>query len=171
MTLALYWKAVEYDPNYSTGVASGKVMNALSVLYKKHITGTIDNIISFGPGAGSLDKEVLPVLSSIGTTKYIPVDLNYYLLNLVSDNIERSNTNIIVPYAIHGDFEDGMAEITKKINLKTLGNRIFLMLGSTFANIEIQETTFFSGLKGIMRKGDYLFLETFLKRDQYTQPN
>ena len=159
------WERVENDYAYRSSREHAKVISKIGKL-TKHIHVRIDNVISIGPGIGSLDTSAIQSLNIDSHKCYVPIDMNYYLLLKASKTVDDADLATTVPFAIHGDFEEGMNEIGNMLR-ELIGHNLFLMLGGTFGNIESAEAPFFGGLRSCMRKGDYFLLDTFVQSSNY----
>lgn len=167
---AFLWKNIEEDPDYPEKIAmtnftskgqnrnwdQNSIINDLNEL-------EIDNIISFGPGIGTIDNILL---SSFIPNKpyYIPVDLNVSLAIESMKSIKNQ-----VPFAIIDDFEtsfcyDNLSPFLESNKLRIGSNNMFSMLGVTFSNLSMNCDTFFYNMKSIMKdEKDYLLLDVIIK--------
>lgn len=163
------WRDVEMDPKYRGQRGHEKVGHLISAMVSRYAKArNVNTVVSFGPGVGTLDMKVLSQLPSKGLKRYIPVDMNMYLMVLAAQNVDGADSNTSVPYGICGDFDYGMSQITDVLQRYVSGNRLFLMLGGTFGNIESNEAVFLNGLRGAMRDADLFVLDTFIKDKSYT---
>lgn len=126
----------------------------------------VKTVISFGPGDGQLDKElVMEISRGSKFLSYIPVDINAYLLHEVHSVM--SGMSVHVPELIQGDIEDEIGPIMEHINRNTINPRIFIILGGTFANLEKSEAAFFNALNLNLRAGDYVLFDAYVKGTNY----
>ncbi|MBI1814046.1 MAG: L-histidine N(alpha)-methyltransferase [Deltaproteobacteria bacterium] len=163
------WQAVETDPTYVGKRGHEDVARAINRMTRKHLLKqNVNVVVSFGPGVGTLDSTVLAQLPSKGSKRFIPIDINFYLMVLAAKNVDHADRHTSVPFGICGDFETGMSEITKVLNHQASGSRLFLMLGGTFGNIEGSEAIFLRALRSGMRPTDTFVLDTFVMGDRYS---
>ena len=161
------WRSVELDRQYFVKRGRAQVTQKLNKMVRKHACDH-DTVVSFGPGVASVDMKLLPLLPCPTPKKYIPVDIHLYLLGMAAANVDGADPHTSVPFAICGDFEEGMNDIGLLLEGHVTGRRLFLMLGGTFGNIESRETEFLGGLKNCMRRGDLFLLDTFVKGTNYS---
>lgn len=167
---AFLWQNIEEDPDYPEKIAmtnftskgqnrnwdQDSKINDLNEL-------EIDNIISFGPGIGTIDNILL---ASFIPNKpcYIPIDLNVFLAIESMKSIKN-----YVPFAIIDDFEtslcyDKLSPFLESNKLCIGINNMFSMLGVTFSNLSMNCDTFFYNMKSIMKdEKDYLLLDVIIK--------
>ena len=124
----------------------------------------INNIVSFGPGIGSIDKSLI---HSFLPSKpyYIPVDLNVSLAIESMSEMKKTNN---IPFAIIDDFEEKscynkLSPILES-NKRLIGsNNLFSMLGVTFSNLSMTCDDFFYSMIGLMKdEKDYLLLDVII---------
>ncbi len=162
------WAAVEEDQNYSGRQDFDAVRALIEKLVKDAELKPTDCIVSFGPGLGLLDKEVLPILSGGGMVEYIAVDINDYLAVHAADFLDRASKQTQAPFCIVADFENDMSVITDIVHERTGPGRVFMMLGGTFGNLERGEDGFLNGLHACMHPDDVAILDVFTYVDNYT---
>lgn len=162
------WTKVEADPGYPGHQDFQGVRNLIEILAKKTALAPSHCIVSFGPGMGLLDGEVLPILSGGKPVEYIAVDINDYLAVHAADSLDRASLNTKAPFCIVADFEDDMSLIADIINERTRPGRIFMMLGGTFGNLERGEDRFLHGLHTCMKEEDIAILDVFTWINGYT---
>lgn len=162
------WAAVEEDVEYSGHQEFLRVRGLIEQLARKTKLPAFGCIISFGPGLGLLDSEVVPILRGQGMAEYIAVDINDYLAVHAADKLDRASSKTQAPFCILADFENDMSLIADIINERTKPGRVFMMLGGTFGNLEKGEDEFLDGLHGCMRKDDLAILDVFSWCKGYT---
>lgn len=165
---AVLWRAIEQSDSYGARRGLSKTLNKIHALTRDNPdVKKVGHVVSFGHGAGELDKAVVQQLSATHHVGYVPVDISYPLLHFAADAVDKSSGNVSVPFAIHGDFEDGMSDIKEPINALLHRPRLFLMLGGTLGNIEASEAGFLTSMFSMMRSGDYFLLDTFVKNGSW----
>lgn len=123
----------------------------------------IDNVISFGPGVGIVDKELISKLEK--KIQYIPVDMNVFL---AMESVSTMRVHRHVPFAIIDDFEkDPLYSKLISIlecNKSSIGrNNLFSMIGVTFSNLSMTCDTFFTRMKSLMQdEKDYLLIDVII---------
>lgn len=129
-----------------------------------------DNIISFGPGAGTIDGKLVQVCAQIQPKIcYIPIDINAYLIIKSAQKISSQGKQI--PFAILDDFEQNecyprLASLVEMNKNKIGKNNLFSMLGVTFSNLTMDCNTFCSNMNMIMKDtNDHLFLDVIIYDD------
>ena len=165
------WAEVESDFKYSGTRDFVAVHRCINKLAEKHDLCSFDCIVSFGPGIGNLDKQIVPRLRGNQLVNYIPVDINGYLANYAADAVDSVSKHIHVPFCIVGDFEEGMSCISEIIHDHTGVGRAFMMLGGTFGNLERGEDTFLQGLIDCMSIEDIAILDIFTAAPKYSLSN
>lgn len=134
----------------------------------------VDNIVSFGPGSGRIDNEILHFFKR-GDFKpfYIPIDINITLLSKAITLIDTS-ANYPVPFAVLDDFEDGscFSQLKRLILSKEHEihkRNLFSIVGVTFSNYSKDESFFLDGVSEIMQPGDdYLLLDVIAEKKSGT---
>lgn len=118
-----------------------------------------DNVVSLGPGVGTIDRELLaPFRENNRIYYYIPVDINPLLAIASMNHVGGDKA-----FAIVDDFEDAQFFVRLKRFLKDKGpeigkNNLFSMLGVTFSNLSSNDSTLFSDLISVMENGNDFFL-------------
>lgn len=155
------WKNVENDDNYTEYlVVRDFVQNHENEI--KHLP--IQNVISFGPGAGKVDSELMNYLED---TYYIPIDLNVSLA-IKSAKAVTDIPGCHVPFAVIDDFElpSFYRNIGKLIEArkKEIGKyNLFSFLGVTFSNLSMTCDRFFTYMKRLMKDdNDYLLIDAII---------
>jgi hypothetical protein len=130
----------------------------------------IDNIISFGPGAGKIDCKLVEVCEQVQPKIcYIPIDINAYLIIRSAQKISGMGKQI--PFAILDDFEKNecytrLATLVEMNKNKIGKNNLFSMLGVTFSNLTMDCNTFCGNMKKVMKDAnDHLFLDVIIYDD------
>ena len=125
----------------------------------------IDNIISFGPGAGTIDKNLISYFTKDSFKPfYIPIDISISLITRAIDRI-GTKASYPVPFAILDDFEQGtcfdrLGDLIKSNEHKIHKQSLFSILGVTFSNYSQPESEFLKAIARLMReKEDYLLLD------------
>lgn len=155
------WAGVENDPEYSGHTGITAVTSAIGVMAKKYKIADITSFISFGPGIGLLDKAVVAALRGPDPVHYVPIDINDHLAVKAAQILDDSGRMVSVPFCIVADFEAEMSTIASIVRDKTRPNRVFMILGGTFGNIETSEDKFLKGLADSMDEDDVAILDVF----------
>lgn len=168
------WLEVLNDPEYllSSYAESDFALKSLRLEALKKLDCSPKDcnlIISFGPGDGRTEREVLQSLlfEYQCSFQWVPVDISHGLLTCA---IHKLKKEISIPLAIQGDFEEGQAfifeqikEVAKEIEHVPYSPRLFTLLGSTFGNLDEREGQFIINLKGRLHQGDYLLFDFGIK--------
>ena len=126
----------------------------------------VDTFISFGPGDGGLDKELITALSNrLGAITYIPVDIN---IDFTKTAIMEASPFAHVPFGIVADFEDRFKYVMETVGSYKNGCTVFSLLGYTLDNLDRAEDVFVTNVKNHMKTGDYLLLDLSVQGPQWS---
>lgn len=168
---ARLWNSIEYQDNRLTGEEATYVTRFFSAIKKKNSIKKIDNVISFGPGCGLADKDVLSRLFQYNNTlKYVPIDINSSLAYKTSEMLDNEFPDLTIPFIIVDDFEVHYKNIKRIISTEfdyRYNTNFYMMLGGTFANLEGTEDKIIRKIKTWMNRNDFFLLDTFVKKDDY----
>lgn len=168
------WKTIESDPHYLQSrlivpqfVKEIQQNTSIDIDFNK-----IDNVISLGPGCGIFDNAIVSEVFSVNPRiSYIPIDINPHLAFEASNHINEKNPHLRIPFAIIDDFESNYTYVGDIIQRKFNKFRqvnLFVMLGGTFSNLEGKESDIVQKLISWMDSNDYLIIDTFIKKDNYS---
>lgn len=174
------WRAMEKGDDHSESVQAPQLNESmkkfLASAANKHggsispLSTPVLQVVSYGPGVGILDKSFLTSALPNRRIDYVPVDISVPLLSMTIETMKSARGLIEIPFAVHGDFEDGIDEIMSMLRAE-LGRqpRMHLMLGGTFANIEKSEDVFLKTLGQELGKEDLFLLDVFSKQTSYDE--
>lgn len=126
---------------------------------RDHFLGV--SLISLGPGDGALDEQMLRCLDDGAyLTSYCGLDFSFELLRHAVHRIAHADglRHSFPIWAVCGDFTD-LAHVVPN-GLSDEYARIFTLTGFTLGNY--QECDLLKQIGGLMRHGDYLFLDARL---------
>jgi hypothetical protein len=123
---------------------------------------TFHSVVSYGPGEGSGELEVLR--AAIPTEertvavepRWFPVDISE---DLLGHAVRRVSREFLVPAQFRADFESDAHWIEEHLKPLLEGPSLFTMLGGTFANLRNGEREFLSGMRRLMSRSDALLLD------------
>lgn len=166
---ARLWRRVEKDPQYTGRQGFSDVCSILRgfvTLFPK----SVRSIISFGPGVGSLDAQLVSALDADMKAVYIPVDINVHLLRESAAYVSEKRPQTIIPLGVHADLESDFTHLATVISEQSRPSRAFIMLGGTFSNLQ-DESEFLTGLYDLMESDDVFVLDAFLRGQDYDESN
>lgn len=155
------WKSVEDSNEYNEYIIVRKFINRNRQTLREL---PIENVISFGPGAGKVDMELMKCLPD---TFYIPIDLNVSLA-IKSAKSVASIKGCHVPFAVIDDFEENgfYKNFEKLIDFKKneIGKQnLFSLLGVTYSNLSMTCGEFLDNILWLMKDSeDYLLLDAII---------
>tara|TARA_Y100000310_G_scaffold304279_1_gene343269 strand:- start:422 stop:1366 length:945 start_codon:yes stop_codon:yes gene_type:complete len=150
---------LEEDPSYLKDVVEkeiGLIKNNVEEICEKVDGGSI-NIIDLGCGDGKKASFYVEEMKKKGIKiRYCPIDISPYMVeksletmkNLDKEEIVESKWNI-------SDFEN-LENVTYLLKKGDFDKNLFLLLGNTLGNFEINELLYEVG--GSMKEGDYLLI-------------
>jgi hypothetical protein len=122
-------------------------------------------LVSFGPGHGETDKLLCKRLKRKENVRYVPVDINPFLL---TTSISRVGSSARAEFGVVCDFEDELIPFLKdSLEVHSQGPFLFSMLGYTFGNLDGREGKFFTDMEDLMNQGDYMLLDYIAIDDQW----
>ena len=159
------WLNVAQGSDYSSRTVAYKTRQAIKEAVNRVEEAKM--LISFGPGDGTLDQELITVLSTrIGSVSYIPVDIN---IEFTKRAIMQMPASVHVPLGIVADFEERMGYALDQALPHRNGRTIFSLLGYTLANLDRSESVFITGVKEHMKVGDYLLLDLSIQGPDWSE--
>lgn len=180
---ALAWRAIECETWYQESLQADQLNTSMKAVLSPKRTGAaawgaallsppVLQVISYGPGIGVLDQLFLTSALPNKQIAYIPIDISVPLLSMTIDTMKGAGGLIGIPFAVHGDFEDGIDDVIQMLRAE-LGKqpRLHLMLGGTFANIEKKEDVFLKTLARELGDDDLFLLDVFSKQSSYREEN
>lgn len=167
-----YWSAIEEDDQYpETSIIKDFLNQQNGITWDEdHLINSIneiviDNIVSFGPGAGTIDDDLVRYFRRGSYLPfYIPIDISIPLVTKAIDNIS-ANACFPIPFAIVDDFEEGhcferLNELIRSKEYEIHKRNLFSIVGVTFSNYSKAEHYFLDGVLRIMDpEDDYLLLD------------
>lgn len=143
-----------------------RVVNNIIHLLKN---AEIRTLVSFGPGNGDTDKEVIAhQMNRESWLRYIPVDINEYLLSTTTTKVSEL---VEVPVSIQSDFEKRLAFIKNTLNDYAKHPITYALFGGTFGNMDGFETPFLNTLKSFLETGDQILLDITIKGENWSEQN
>lgn len=155
---ALAWRNVEFSPSYMRRVGTDQGGAQIGRLVGNRVVNTV---VSLGPGAGSVDVEVMANLPVHRWREYIPVDVNRYLLLESARRVAEENARTECFRGILCDFDTNMSFVGDVVKGFSKGPRLFLMVGGTFGNSSQTESALLNRLHGIMSENDLFVFDLF----------
>lgn len=155
------WKKAESNRNYNEYLTVRQFIND----HESEIKSLrVQNVISFGPGAGKVDSELM---KNLRDTYYIPIDLN---VSLAIKSAKRMTDikGCHVPFAVIDDFEEpsfyknfGLLIEARKSEIGKYN--LFSLLGVTFSNLSMTCNDFFTNMSSLMKDyEDYLLVDAII---------
>ena len=123
ITGAKNWISVVEDEKYQPKALDIKITDSIRSELNNH---KYQNIVSLGCGEGSVDREIFSNLIETLHIKYVPVDINPYL---IQETFNKIKEDIDIPFGIQADFEDNPSFIFEVLRKKSKGNSLFAFLG------------------------------------------
>jgi uncharacterized SAM-dependent methyltransferase len=114
------------------------------------------NIIDLGCGDGKKAVIFIEHLKGKLKLRYCPIDISDYMVEKALDKIKKINAGEVVEFQWNiSDFEnlENIAQLLRRGNFK---NNLFLLLGNTLGNFEINELMY--EIRSSMKEGDYLLI-------------
>jgi uncharacterized SAM-dependent methyltransferase len=149
---------LEHDKNYYKDVIQKEID-----LINQHVDDMIKklgkspvNIIDLGCGDGKKAVLFIEHLKGKVPLRYCPIDISDYMVDKALENIKKVNAGEVVEFQWNiSDFEnlENIAHILRKGKYK---NNLFLLLGNTLGNFEINELLY--EIRSSMKEGDYLLI-------------
>lgn len=164
---ALAWRDVEYSPAYRERVQTEEGGAQIGGLVGKR---KVNTVVSLGPGAGSVDVEVMANLSVRQWREYIPVDVNRYLLLESARRVTQENGRTWCARGVLCDFDTNISFVGDVVKRYSKGPRLFLMAGGTFGNSGHTESALLGKLYEIMGEDDLFVFDLFCWTDTYDEP-
>lgn len=166
----------------SDGSSHGPIAEALG-LGRRAIKRGID-VVSLGPGEGNKEAAMLGSLVEAVSraddrpswVRYAPVDVSIPLLLQAADAARRVFVEAprVAPTSLQvkaycADFEEGplrfVSHLPSAVNGDQPSLRLVLMLGNTFGNMRDEEGFVRQKLRGLLRRGDLVWLEIGLRME------
>ena len=171
------WADIERNGNYAeTGIIKSFINQQNGIVWEddKIISSVqdifIDNIVSFGPGAGTIDNDLVRCFRrGTYTPFYIPIDISIPLVTTAIDAVSKK-AGYPIPFAIVDDFEEGtcfnrLKDLIESKEYEIHKRNLFSIVGVTFSNYSQAEDYFFDGILEIMNpEDDYLLLDVAADR-------
>ncbi len=124
----------------------------------------IDSFISFGPGNGIKDKNLLDNMNT-NRLKYYPIDISFDLLIKTWLTMHEA---VNIPFGILSCFESRFCTFIKnKLINEAKGVKLISLLGNTFGNLDRREYKLMDNVKDFLKVGDYVLLEVSSKKIDY----
>ena len=159
------WESVENSKEYNEYIIVRKFIDRNRQFLK---TLPIENVISFGPGAGKVDIELMKCMPD---TYYIPIDLNVSLAIRSAKSV-ASIKGCHVPFAVIDDFEESGFYANFETLIETRKNEtgklnLFSLLGVTFSNLSMTCSEFFENIQWLMKDSeDFLLLDAIIYENE-----
>ncbi len=159
------WLGVVHEPTYALRDPNCYNLgaNRLAAVRGRHPA----TFVSFGPGDGLNELELIQTLSGPGPGKlrYIPVDISLPLLRKAIANLRP---HVEVPVGILCDFEDGRDFLAGTLRRYGHPPTLFALLGGTVGNLDTGEQRFFAGVRSLLGAGDGFLLDIPLAGPDWT---
>lgn len=125
------------------------------------------NIVELGAGDGAKTIRLLDYFQNNGVSfNYVPIDISEEAINMLKENVEKSNKDIEVN-ALIGDYFD-MLETLQNDEKPTL----LMFLGSNLGNFHYEDAVSFIGkLNDSLKPGDTFLLGLDLQKNPHTIRN
>lgn len=161
------WYNIESSPDYLPGSYKEKLGKFISEKLKTKVRN-IQNIVSLGSGIGTLDTMIVVGINFEGL-KYIPIEINPYLAYRALDNVMNASLKSINSFAIIDDFEEDISQLRDFLSNRLVRKEeksLYIMLGSTFCNIENSES-FLKGYSALIDDNDFFLLDASTFSENY----
>lgn len=166
------WTDIEEDKEYpETSIIKNFLQQEKGIVWDddKRIENIkdiiIDNIVSFGPGAGTIDDDLVRYFRRDKYQPfYIPIDISIPLVTRAINNV-TNGASFPIPFAIVDDFEEGpcfdrLKQLVDSKEYEIHKRNLFSIVGVTFSNYSKAEHYFLDGILDIMNPNeDYLLLD------------
>lgn len=114
------------------------------------------NIIDLGCGDGKKAVIFIQYLKGKVRLRYCPIDISGYMVEKALDKIKRMNVGEVVEFQWNiSDFEN-LENVSKVLRSGAFKNNLFLLLGNTLGNFEINELLYV--IRSAMKEGDFLLI-------------
>ena len=164
---ALAWRDVEHSPAYKARVQTEEGGAQIGRLVGDR---PVNTVVSLGPGAGSVDVEVMANLPVRQWREYIPIDVNQYLLLESARRVAEENARTECVRGVLCDFDTNVSFVGDVVKRYSKGPRLFLMAGGTFGNSGQTESALLSKLHQVMGEDDLFVFDLFCWTDAYEEP-
>lgn len=161
---ALAWRAVELDSAYAARVQTSETGAQIGQLISDR---PVNTVVSLGPGAGTVDVEVMANFRTNRLREYIPVDVNQYLLLESARRVVQHNALTKCVRGILCDFDTNASFVGEIVREHGRGPTLFLMAGGTFGNSIQTEAALLRSLHAIMNAGDLFVFDLFCWTSKY----
>jgi histidine-specific SAM-dependent methyltransferase len=158
------WLSIMNDSDYRTDYFE----QIMTKLLKEHILKEleINTVVSLGTGDGATDEILCGHLGRKNRVKYVPVDINPYLL---AKAIARVAPTATTEFGVVCDFEEELLSFLKDIiHTHAKPPYLFTLLGYTLCNLDTKEGKFLSRIRKLMREGDYLLFDYIAIDDEWS---
>lgn len=142
-------------------------------LLNKHAKKFMDNVrepfnlIDMGCADGTKSKAFIQGLQNTGKMRYMPVNLNEYLVDLTLKEIKKSKFPNVTEYKPKTASLESLDEVASIAKNNTYKKNVILLLGSVLASYDIHAYLF--NLSQAMFKGDRLIIGNAIRTGQRFQ--
>ncbi|MBS3065607.1 L-histidine N(alpha)-methyltransferase [Candidatus Pacearchaeota archaeon] len=149
---------LESDKNYQINIIQKEVdlINANMESIIKKLGKNPLNMIDIGCGDGKKAVIFIKNLKGRLSLRYCPVDISDYMVEKALENIRGINVSEIVESQYNISDFDNLGNIVNLLSKGKYKNNLFLLLGNTLGNFEINELMY--EIRSSMKPGDYLLI-------------
>ncbi|MBU3923646.1 MAG: L-histidine N(alpha)-methyltransferase [Nanoarchaeota archaeon] len=134
----------------------------LSKINEKHI-----NIIDLGCGDGKKGATIVKLLQGKAKVRYCPIDISGYMVKKAIDLVSKLDVEEIIESQWNiSDFEN-LENVTPLLEKGDFKRKIFLILGNTIGNFEINEILY--EIRNSMKGGDLLVIDAAINDEKHEQ--
>lgn len=159
------WLSIVNDSSFYRADYFNQIMNELLAEDSlKEIE--INTVVSLGPGDGVTDEILCGQLGEKNRVRYLPVDINPYLL---AKAITRVGSTATTEFGVVCDFEEELHSFLRDI-IQTHARPpyLFTLLGYTLCNLDTKEGRFFARIRNLMKENDYLLFDYIAIDDDWS---
>jgi uncharacterized SAM-dependent methyltransferase len=121
------------------------------------------NIIDLGCGDGRKAALILKTLKNKSKVRYCPIDISNYMVEKAIKNIKKLDVGEIVEFQWNISDFDNLENISQLLRLGGYNKNLFLLLGNTLGNFEINELLY--AIRKSMHEGDVLIVGNGLNNE------
>lgn len=147
------WLAVIQEESYIPDDMKLQIREAVLKSVKRC---AIRTFVSFGPGDGQMDEQIISVLhEQEELLRYIPVDISDGLLHRI---LGQFAARVTIPVGILGDFESPNGFIGAQVDAHSSKPLLLGLLGNTLGNLDHRENIFIHDVRQVLSASDFLLL-------------
>lgn len=135
-----------------------KLMTSNANLILKNINAKAINVVDLGCGDGKKAAELIKKLNGKLRVRYCPIDISGYMVQKAIETFSGLEIEELIEFQYNiSDFEN-LENITPLLIKGDFKRNLFLLLGNTLGNFEINELLY--EIRSAMHEGDLLLIDT-----------